>query len=229
MRPSAPSRRAWLALGASLVLVAALLTLRFRGGATAFPPEAELQAMRTERARLSSFSAAALDALRHERALLQAPPTAGETLPAGWNEHVVGGRVIYRYGGEAPLAWAELVGVVTALEQRSGRRIVSLDVRSRGSKEQREIAAVEIVAGAPATVRPQPDAPSPGAAGPAGPRKTGRVRSLRRPSASADRRAARLRLPDRPSLASDPALRGTPTIRSHPSAPITPTIQHRPQ
>jgi hypothetical protein len=226
MRRLTPSLRSRLALGASVGLLAVLLSLRFLGSAKALPPEPALQALRAEHARLSSFSRSALDALRRERDLLRAPPSAGETLPSGWSEQVGEGHATYRYGGEPSLTWIELVHAIGIIERRSGGRIVGLDVRSRGSRETREIAAVEIVAGAPATVRPRADAPSPGAAGPAQPRKAGRVRSLRRPSAFADRQAARLRLPARPPLASDPALRGSPANRSHPSAKSAPPKHH---
>ena len=137
--------------------------------------------------------------------------------------------MIYRYGGEAPLAWAELVGVVTVIEQRSRGRIVSLDVRSRGSKEQREIAAVEIIAGAPATVRPQPGRTFAGR-GRAGRAAEDRARSLATPSVRLRRSPSRpAPAPGRPSLASVPALRGTPPIHSHPSALINRTNHHRQQ
>ena len=214
MRPSSHSRRGWLALGASLVLLGVLLTVRFRGSAVALPPETALGALRAEHARLSPFSAAALNALRRERDLLRATPTSGEILPASWSEHAGEERTTYRYGGDSPLAWAELVRAVTLIERRSGGRIVSLDIRSRGTREQREVAAVKMVTGAPATARPQADAPSPGAVGPSRPRKVGRGSSRRRPSACAVRPASRLRLPARPSLLPSPTLRGRPALRS---------------
>ncbi|MDP3070032.1 MAG: hypothetical protein Q8N18_07060 [Opitutaceae bacterium] len=210
------SRRQWAALLFGAMLLGGLLFVRTRGLPDAVRPDAEWDALRAEHIRLSATTPDVLTSLRRELALLERPHTAGPgAVPVGWKveadpaDAAHDGSLRYRYTGSTALTWAELGRFVTELEQRSGGRVIVLDIRSRGSRERRQIAGVEIiVAGAPETTRRKAGATLPGAAEPARPRKVGRGPSLRRPSACADRPAARLRLPARPPLRPSPTLRG---------------------
>ena len=222
MKPTSPvSRRTWAALLFGTILLGGLLFVRSRGLPDAMRPDAEWDALRGEKLRLSATTPDMLATLRRELALLQrAANSAPGALPAGWKVAATDVALHYHHTGSPALTWTELSRFVTELEQRSGGRVITLDIRSRGSRQRREIAGVEIVVqratatpGQPADVRPPAVPASAGRAAPARPRKVGRGPSLRRPSACADRQAARLRLPARPSLRPSPTLRVTPAAR----------------
>lgn len=226
-RPAAVSRRQWAALLLGVTLLGGLLVLRTRGLPDAVRPDAEWDALRADQLRLSATTANVLASLRRELAILERPTSAATgALAAGWQVEAESAGVSrdavlrYHYTGSTALTWAEVGRVVTELEQRYGGRVIALDIRSRGSRQRREIAGVEIVVqraaatpGQPADVRPPAVPASAGSAEPARPRKVGRGPSLRRPSACADRQAARLRRPARPPLRPSPTLRGTPAVR----------------
>ena len=185
-------------------------------------PEADLAQLRSERAGMVA-AAAELQKLRAQAARLRTNPDES-ALPwqvsAGWSVARASQdsteRVVLRRTAPG-IDWSSLVATVAELEQRPGWRIATLEIRSRGSRHRREIAAVEIVLeratatpGQPADIRPPVVPASAGGATPVAPRKVGRGPSLRRPSACADRQAARLRLPARPALRPVPTLRAAP-------------------
>jgi hypothetical protein len=198
MNARTASRLRWSAFAASAALLAFLFTLRWRGLPIVWEPGDAWRALQAERAGLAGATDEHLRALERERDALRTPRTADESLAAGWERTVdqVSGTITYRHDGTAPLTWPQLAAAVAAIERASGGRIVSLDVRSRGSRDRRQIGTVVIaVAGAMETTRRQTGATFRGAAAPARLRTVGRGSSLRRPFASAHSRRASASVP----------------------------------
>lgn len=218
------SRTRLAALCLSLALLAVTVLARQRGWWFAPFAPTSLDELRLEHARLSPHDDDTLARLRRELAALHANASvAPEALTAS-----AGNRFTSSFDPEThrltlraeatPPRWTDIVASVVRLEQHPGWRIVSLDLRSRGTRHRREISAVEIVL-APAVAipgRPPVGLVSPGGPAPARPRKPGRSSTLRRTSAS----AGRLRRPP-PALSPDFALfrarpSGVGRLMSHP-------------
>ena len=216
------SRLSVVSLVLGLCAIASAIWVRQRIRSAPDGGHPDLARLSSERSRMEA-AAAELPGLRAQAAQRRAIPDNSARpwqVSAGWSitpaANSPSERVVLRRSAPG-IDWPGLVATVTDLERRPGWRIATLEIRSRGSRHQREIAAVEIVLehatatpGQPADVRPPAVPASAGGATPAAPRKVGRGPSLRRPSASAGRQAARLRLPARPALRSDPTLRAAP-------------------
>lgn len=86
--------------------------------------------------------------------------------------------------------WTDFLNTVAMLADSPGTRIVGMDIRSRGTLTEREIAAVEIQFESPMADPQRRMAPAavgrPGPVGPAMPPAVGAVASRDRPTASAD-------------------------------------------
>jgi hypothetical protein len=179
----------------SLTLLVLALIARHRGWLVAPAAGEDLDALKRQRTQLSIHDDNTLIRLRHEVAAQRAstPTTPNELIASARGQLVASSdartqRVTLRTTAAVP-RWTEIVATVDRLEHQPGWRVVSFDLRSRGSRQHREISGVEIVLErASATPgRPAVGPVSPGSAVPARPRKTGRSSSLRRPSAGADR------------------------------------------
>ena len=200
------SKGRWRACALSLLVLTIVVGVRLNGLPAVLRPDAEWQALAAEKVRLAAFTAERVDALRSELAQARRRGVSpGDPVPAGWRSETVpaaaGGavRVRFIHAGGA-VRWSELLAFVAELEERGG--LVSLDIRSRGTRRKREIDRVEVVAlGAPGTTRRPAGATFPGAEVPDLPRKVGPGPSLRLPSAF----TGRLRLPvPAPGAASAP-------------------------
>jgi hypothetical protein len=182
------SNRRWRACALSLLVLAVVFGVRFNGLPAALRPDAEWQTLSAEKVRLAAFTAERVEALRREVAQARRRGVSqGDPVPAGWRSETVsteaGGPVRVRFvHAEGALRWSELLAFVAELEERGG--LVSLDLRSRGTRRKREIDRVEIVVmGALGTTRRPAGATFPGADVPDLPRKVGPGPSLRLPSA----------------------------------------------
>ncbi|MDI1335802.1 MAG: hypothetical protein PSU94_06410 [Lacunisphaera sp.] len=190
-----PTVARWLFLAFSAGLLLAVLSVRQRSDLLRFAEDSELVRLRAERQRLSAFEPAAVRALqtaldtREDRVATLRPWPEGWSVQAG--EPIDGSeRVSWRLAPIGPPSWSELVKAVLALASVPGNRISSVEIRSRGTLTEREIASVEIVLQHP-TAPPSRRNPSggtvgPGADVPATPPAVGSGPSLRRPSASAE-------------------------------------------
>jgi hypothetical protein len=216
------SRAAVVGFVASLLVLAGLLAMRYGGWPRPTDPAQIIPALEAERAKLL-IAIADRPRLLAEVEATRRDATGDEvqrwSAPVGWSLRLdpgQGQRATLVADRPAP-SWAAIIETVRQLEHHAGWRMVGLDVRTGGSRHRRHIAAVEIVLegptatpGRPPDMRPAAVPVSPGEVSSAEPQKVGLVPSLRRPFDSADRQAARLRLPIRPPLRSDPTLRGAP-------------------
>ncbi len=183
------TRIAALFLSAALLAAALAVRQRARDHRPGFDPE--FAALEHERKRLAAVDPNELPRLRAEIAALRAAAgTDGSfAIPAGWRlQHQTAGRILIQ--PTSMLDWSTLLESVRQCEQRPGWQLVSLDLRSHGSRHHRTLAAVDMVLErASATPGRPPVGPvAPGGTAPAKPRNAGRSSPLRRPSACADRR-----------------------------------------
>lgn len=226
------SRTRLVALCLCLALLVISFVARQRDWWFAPLSPASLDELRHEQARLAPHDDDTLARLRRELAALHAnalvdPGTvaaaAGSRFTSSFDPTTQ--RLALRADARVP-PWPEIITAVERLEQQPGWRIVSLDLRSRGTRHHREISTVEIVlARAVATPgRPAVGLVSPGGVAPARPRKAGRSSALRRTSAS----AGRLRRPP-PAFGPASALfRARPSGLSRPISHPSPIPQLNP-
>jgi len=166
--------RQWAALAGSAVLLAAVLVLRARGGLAQLGQDSELGRLRDERRRLAVYDDAAFRAGRAAVEQLRLHQAAARP-PAGWTVEPVpvanGQSARLRLRRTAPTGWADLVQTIESESARAGTRLVSLEITSRGSRQVRSIAAVEILLEHPTETPSRPNPPGgtvfPGADGPA--------------------------------------------------------------
>lgn len=186
----------WRACALSLFVLTIAVGIRLKGLPAVLRPDAEWQALTAEKVRLAAFTVERVESLRSEVAQARSQGVSpGDPIPAGWRSETVpaeaGGAVRVRFiHTDGALRWSELLTFVAELEERGG--LVSLEIRSRGTRRRRDIDRVEVVVmGAPGTTRRPAGATFPGAEVPDLPRKVGPGPSLRLPSAF----TGRLRLP----------------------------------
>lgn len=194
-----PTTAQWLGLAFGAALLVAVLAVRQRGDLLRFAEDAELVRLRAERERLSAYEPAAVQALQATTEVLNAGLAAKQRWPEGWSARAMpapsgSNEVLWKITPTVIPTWTGLVNAVAALVSVPGNRIVSLEIRSRGTLAEREIASVEIVLTQP-TATPSRRNPSggtgwPGAEVPATPPEVGAGLSLRRPAASAEPPAA---------------------------------------
>ena len=191
------SQCAWLVVSATLLAV--VLVARHRDSLAVSTGDAELERLRAERQRLAEFTPAAVQAARTSAEALAESGSMPAHWPQDWSAAPVppaaaSTRPLWRIIPDRTPTWAELSAAVTSVAAAPGNRIVSLEVRSRGTLTEREIASVEILLEQP-TPTPSRRNPSggtglPGVGVPATPPAVEAGRSLRRPAASAEPAAA---------------------------------------
>jgi|CXWL01.1.fsa_nt_gi hypothetical protein len=198
MKPR-PTTAQWLGLAFGAALLAAVLAVRQRGDLLRFAEDEELVRLRAEHQRLSTYEPAAVHALQVAADALNGRRAAQQHWPEGWSTHALSApngssEVSWRITAKGTPTWTGLVNAVAALVSVPGNRIVSVEIRSRGTLSEREIASVDIVLVQP-TPTPSRRNPSggtgwPGPEVPATPPAVGAGPSLRRPAASAEPPAA---------------------------------------
>ena len=208
MKPSTTiSRKAWLALGASAAIYAAVWLVVHRLRPIRWAGDPQLAALVAEEERLHDFGDATRDALRRQ---------SDETLKHAWTDEVLRGfrdklgptwswesrdaegperRVLITRSRLRFDEWGACVALVRQLENEPGLAVESLDIAADGAGHQRRFSRFSIglrfiVADAtgPKAERPAPSrGPLPLGQGgqPAATPKVGPVPSLRLPSASA--------------------------------------------
>jgi hypothetical protein len=198
MKPR-PTTAQWLGLAFGAALLAAVLAVRQRGDLLRFAEDAELVRLRTERQRLSAYEPVAMHALQAAADALNGRRATKQRWPEGWSARAMpapngSDEVSWKFTPTGIPTWAGLLNAVAALVSVPGNRIVSVEIRSRGTLAEREIASVEIVLVQP-TATPSRRNPSggtglPGTEVPATPPAVGAGPSLRRPAAFAEPPAA---------------------------------------
>jgi hypothetical protein len=140
------------------------------------PADPEWQSLTGEQTKLAKLMAAAPMPTSH------GPATPLPALPAGWRiEELTAGpdadrRVRYSHLRPAELRWSDLIAFVTGFEPAGTARITGLEIRSRGTRSKRVMAAVELTVTLPAgTTRRQAGATFPPRAEPAMARTIGPV------------------------------------------------------
>ncbi len=217
---------AWFAV--SVTLLAVVLVARHREGLAVSAVDVELERLRADRQRLSGFTPAAVQAARASAEALAKSGSMPLPWPVDWSASPLppaagSTRPLWRITPERLPTWAELVAAVSSLAAVPGNRIVSLEVRSRGTLTEREIASVEILLEQPTPTpsrrNPSGGTGSPGAEVPATPPAVGAGRSLRRPAASAEPAAAgQASAPVRPDPR-EPRAGSFPTKNPQPNQP----------
>lgn len=188
-----PTIAHWLFLACSASLLACVMTVRQRGDLLRLAEDGELFRLREERQRLSSCEPAALLKLQAAVDALN-DRIAGRRWPEGWSAQAVSSpaglpRLTWKLMPAGTATWSGLVKAIETLAAFPGNRIVSVEVRSRGTLTERDIASVEILLEHP-TPTPSRRNPSGGTGwlgleGPATPPAVGARPSLRLPSSSA--------------------------------------------
>lgn len=189
-----PTSSHWLRLGASISLVIVVVVARHDDRWIQLAGAQELDHLRAERQRLSAYDAAAVNSARMATEQLPDNADVKRTWPSGWIQSDLpadrDGRKIWQLSSTQSPDWPTCVQVITTLASTPGVRILDLEVRSRGTLTQREIAAVTIRFAQPnatpsrrssSFVTGLSSAPTP-AKSPA----IGSGASLRRPTASAE-------------------------------------------
>jgi len=187
-----PTMKQWVALALGALLLTAVLALRARSDLAQLGQDAELIRLREERRRLESYGDAVVQAARMTVENLRQPRT--DVAPSDWTVEwvpAVSPRTsLQRLRRTAPVGWTDIVRTVEGNLARTGTRCLSLDISSRGSRQVRAIAAVEMVlehpAETPSRRNPSDGTVFPGAIVPATPPAVGAGPSLRRPAASAE-------------------------------------------
>lgn len=208
----------WLFLTFGVALLAVVLYVRQHGELLRFAEDGELVRLRAERQRLSAFEPAALRATQAKLEELEKRTATDRPWPEGWsgreeNPGEDAGGATWRLSPTGVPSWTGLVNAIGTLVSVPGSRIVSVQIRSRGTLTERQMASVEIVLTQPTTPwsrrNPSGGTTGPGAGDPATPTAVGAGPSLRRPSASAE--------PPAPGQASAP-------IRPDPRGPRAGTV-----
>ncbi len=185
---SRPTLGQWLQLVLSAVLLIAAVYGRQSGGFAKLARDAELDQLRAEQHRLAACDPDALRAAQAAVVALRGQAAVNEGWPEGWIARAEpsaegSGRSRWRLTPRSEPTWPAFAQTVTALAGTPGRRIVALEVRSRGTLTQREIAAVEILLEQPTATPfrrhpsasaeppgsgqlPLPSVPTPGGPGP---------------------------------------------------------------
>jgi hypothetical protein len=190
-----PTAAQWLGLAFSVALLTVVLALRQRGDLLRFAEDTELVRLRAERQRLSAYEPAAVQALQTTADALDERRATRRRWPEDWSPQAVptpdgSTGLSWKITPLGAPTWTGLVNAVSALASVPGNRIVSVEIRSRGTLADRGIASVEILLEQP-TATPSRRNPSggtgwPGAEVSATPPAVGAGPSLRRPAASAE-------------------------------------------
>jgi len=142
-------RQQALVLGVSVLALAAVWTARERGLGAIPPADGSIASLRAEVRRLQAFSPEHLAQLAKERTAAEdAWRSRTTTLPREWTEAPrdkdnLATRHL-RCLDPANLSWGRLVAFVGSLEERNPGKVVSVDVRSKGTRRLRSIASVDI-------------------------------------------------------------------------------------
>lgn len=190
-----PTAAQWLGLAFGAALLTAVLTVRQRGDLLRFAEDTELVRLRTERLHLSAYEPAAVHALQTAADVLEERRATRRHWPEGWSARTVptsddSTGVSWRITPLGTPTWTGLVNAVSDLASVPGNRIVSVEIRSRGTLTDRGIASVEILLEQPSATPSHRNSSGgtgwPGAEVPATPPAVGPGPSLRRPAASAE-------------------------------------------
>ena len=139
-----------LLLLVSTAALASVWTVRERGVVIGAAPEGSVPSLRAEKRRLQAFSAEHLAKLAKERSAAEdAWRSRVTSLPSGWTEaprdrDQLSTRHL-RCLDPAQLSWSPLIAFVASLEERNPGKIISIDVRSKGTRRLRSIASVDVM------------------------------------------------------------------------------------
>jgi len=139
--------RHWAGLLCAAGLLIAVIVARQHSRVDRLFVDQELSQLRAEHASLARVAAtlsqanAAISDGGHD-------DSASWSWPVGWSAQVgspkVSGSESWRLRTEASPSWTHIIQCITQLANRSGLRLNAIDIRSRGTLTQREIASIEI-------------------------------------------------------------------------------------
>lgn len=137
----------WLGLIFSLSLLIAVSWGWYSGSLDQLVIDDDLETLRTEHARLSAFDQKAIQ-LAQTAVLETDQKSLPHPWPTGWtviadSDSAEPGESWELQSGDSP-SWGSLLQAITFFTQIPANRIVKLEIRSRGTLSQREIASVTI-------------------------------------------------------------------------------------
>lgn len=207
-----PSRARWISCFTSWVLVGLLAWIGLGGVSLGFNGQTELTSLKNTKTRLTPYSGDSIEVLRARLNRFEArglptlpPPPDGWTFQTTRSGSVASGRVSYHFD-QVGLKWVQLVNFIDQLETHFS--IQSLDIRSQGNLNHREIDRVNITVAVPIeTTRRQAATTFPDRRDAARRRQDGPNRHYADRSSSPDHSAPRLRRPLRTSFRFVPSIR----------------------
>jgi hypothetical protein len=146
-----PTIASWLGLAFGVALLVAVLAVRQRGDLLRFAEDSELVRLRAQRLRLAAYEPSAIRKLQTMAEAREDGRATRQHWPEGWSAQTrspaagESNTVSWKITPLGFPTWTGLNQAVATLVTIPGNRIVSIEIRSRGTRSDREIASVEIL------------------------------------------------------------------------------------
>ncbi len=144
---SAVKSRHWMKLTFAVSMLSAVIVVRMHGGFNQGVVDQELSQLRNEHASLVSTKAA-LSKVQSVVVDEDYGDNASWSVPVGWSVQIGSSKdpdlETWNLKTDSTPTWTDLVQTITQLAKKPGLRINAVEIRSRGTLTQREIASVGI-------------------------------------------------------------------------------------